>query len=573
MNRIFILTLLLLTVSCPLIAQDVGSISGDVTDPDGEPITEARVLMVAAGQVPLIAETGDGGLFAFEDAAAVEWTIIVSKIGYFNFRDTVAVEADEELELEIELRPVREPIDNGSISGGVTDPDGEPLTEARIIMVAAGQVPLSAETGDDGLFAFEEAAAVEWTIIVSKSGYFNFRDTVAVEADEELELEIELRPVREPVDYGSISGDVTDPEGEPLSEARITMVAVGQVPLRAETGDDGLFAFEEAAAVEWTVIVSKIGYFNFRDTVAVEADEEMELEIELRPIREEVETGSISGIVFNTDGEPIALARILMVAVGQVPLRAETGDDGMFAFEEAAAVEWDLIVSARGFFNFRDDIVVEADQEVELEIQLEFIGGDDGEGGDGGPDGVMREVLHYSPYQNVLSIPLDTPQEFEIFPFDPEEARLSYLWKFDGNYVDDFTWLLIVFGEIRKYQVTVYIFDETLADSITWEIIVGPTSVPRKSNDGLPSVPVLYSAAPNPFNSTTSISYLLPIASNISLDLYNLSGQLVNSMYKGYKQAGVYSVTISADNLPSGLYFISLKASDKVLTRKIMLIR
>jgi len=185
----------------------------------------------------------------------------------------------------------------------------------------------------------------------------------------------------------------------------------------------------------------------------------------------------------------------------------------------------------------------------------------------------MGEVIHYLPYQNVLSIPMGTQQEFEIFTLDPEDARLSYLWKIDGNYVEDFSWMFFEFKEIRNYQVTAYIFDETLVDSISWDIIVSPTSVPREIKNNLTLAPVLYSPAPNPFNSKTSFSYKLPLANDISLDLYYITGQYVNSIYQGYKQAGVYSATLSADNLPSGLYFIQLVVSNHISTQKIMLIR
>ena len=487
MNRIFILVFVLLSVSVPLIAQNVGSVSGVVTTEGGEAIAEARVMMTSRGQVPVRGETDENGGFNFDEVVAGDWALIVSAIGYFNFQDDIVVEADQAVELEIQLESI---------------------------------------WGDD-------------------------------EEDE----------------TGSVSGFVNTEEGEAIAEARVMMTSRGQVPVRGESDENGGFNFDEVVVGEWELIVSARGFFNFRDDIVIEADQAVELAIQLESIwgdDDEDETGSVSGVVSNEEGEAIPEARVMMTSRGQVPVRGETDENGGFSFDEVVAGEWDLIVSARGFFNFRDDVVVEVDQAVELEIQLESIWGEDGEGG---PDDIMGNVLHYLPYQSVLSIPVDTPQEFEIFPFDPEETWLTYLWKFDGNYIDDFSWTMINFKETGKYQVTVYISDATETDSLTWEINVVPTSVPGNNDGLLPSVPVLYSAAPNPFNSTTSISYVLTNASNISLDLFNLSGQLVNSMDKGYKQAGVYSAPLTADNLPSGLYFIRLMVSGQVLTQKVTLIR
>jgi hypothetical protein len=78
---------------------------------------------------------------------------------------------------------------------------------------------------------------------------------------------------------------------------------------------------------------------------------------------------------------------------------------------------------------------------------------------------------------------------------------------------------------------------------------------------------------PNPFNSSTSLSYSLPFTSDVTLNLYNLSGQMVETLYRGRRQSGLHSAIISADNLPSGLYIVSLGVSGQILTRKILLVK
>ena len=78
---------------------------------------------------------------------------------------------------------------------------------------------------------------------------------------------------------------------------------------------------------------------------------------------------------------------------------------------------------------------------------------------------------------------------------------------------------------------------------------------------------------PNPFNATTTISYALPIASNISLELYNLLGQRVQTLFEGQKQTGHHSKNLIANDLPSGLYFVRLSTERQSSTQKVMLIR
>jgi len=81
------------------------------------------------------------------------------------------------------------------------------------------------------------------------------------------------------------------------------------------------------------------------------------------------------------------------------------------------------------------------------------------------------------------------------------------------------------------------------------------------------------SAYPNPFNSTTRITYSLPEAAIVNLTLFDISGREVASIVNGYRKAGVYEANISAENLSSGLYFIKLDDSKQIVTRKLMLIK
>ncbi len=81
------------------------------------------------------------------------------------------------------------------------------------------------------------------------------------------------------------------------------------------------------------------------------------------------------------------------------------------------------------------------------------------------------------------------------------------------------------------------------------------------------------SVYPNPFNSTTRITYGLPVSAPVSLKMYDLSGREVMKLAEGNKQAGIHQAILNAPDMPSGLYFVKLKASNHVFTQKVMLIR
>ncbi len=65
---------------------------------------------------------------------------------------------------------------------------------------------------------------------------------------------------------------------------------------------------------------------------------------------------------------------------------------------------------------------------------------------------------------------------------------------------------------------------------------------------------------PNPFNPSTTIEYSLAEPAQIRLSVYNTQGQLVDVIQSGIEQAGQYRVEWAPEDLPSGIYFIELKA-------------
>jgi glucuronoarabinoxylan endo-1,4-beta-xylanase len=78
---------------------------------------------------------------------------------------------------------------------------------------------------------------------------------------------------------------------------------------------------------------------------------------------------------------------------------------------------------------------------------------------------------------------------------------------------------------------------------------------------------------PNPFNPTTTIVYQLPVASDVSLKVYDVLGREVATLFCGRQNAGRYQVQFNAERLSSGLYFYQLQAGSFTQTRKMMLIK
>ena len=78
---------------------------------------------------------------------------------------------------------------------------------------------------------------------------------------------------------------------------------------------------------------------------------------------------------------------------------------------------------------------------------------------------------------------------------------------------------------------------------------------------------------PNPFNPTTIISYRLPVSSYVRLELFNVQGQLVETIESGRQEAGIHKIEWTASHLASGIYFYRLKAGNFTDLKKMILLK
>jgi choice-of-anchor A domain-containing protein/uncharacterized repeat protein (TIGR01451 family) len=78
---------------------------------------------------------------------------------------------------------------------------------------------------------------------------------------------------------------------------------------------------------------------------------------------------------------------------------------------------------------------------------------------------------------------------------------------------------------------------------------------------------------PNPFNPSTTINFSLPANGRVSLKIYNSLGQEVRTLVNEERQAGNYSISFSANNLPSGIYFYTLRTGNFTMTKKMLFLK
>jgi len=89
-------------------------------------------------------------------------------------------------------------------------------------------------------------------------------------------------------------------------------------------------------------------------------------------------------------------------------------------------------------------------------------------------------------------------------------------------------------------------------------------------------IPVEFSvsnAYPNPFNPVTALNINLPEDNLVKVNVYNVTGQLIDAVFSNNLTAGSHSITWDAGNLTSGVYLIRTEAGKNISTQKVMLLK
>ncbi|MBU1651059.1 T9SS type A sorting domain-containing protein, partial [bacterium] len=102
---------------------------------------------------------------------------------------------------------------------------------------------------------------------------------------------------------------------------------------------------------------------------------------------------------------------------------------------------------------------------------------------------------------------------------------------------------------------------------------------------------ILHGNFPNPFNPTTTLTFTLPVASSVTLEVFDISGSRVGvglaPTRVGFRQGvpsggesdlqwyppGIHAITFDGGDLPSGIYFARLLTEDFQQTQKLVLLK
>ena len=83
----------------------------------------------------------------------------------------------------------------------------------------------------------------------------------------------------------------------------------------------------------------------------------------------------------------------------------------------------------------------------------------------------------------------------------------------------------------------------------------------------------LMEAHPNPFNPVTTISYQVPFESKVLLEVYDINGRNIITLYDGAAGEGSHYTAWDASEYSSGIYFVKMTADGCNYSQKLMLVK
>jgi len=137
---------------------------------------------------------------------------------------------------------------------------------------------------------------------------------------------------------------------------------------------------------------------------------------------------------------------------------------------------------------------------------------------------------------------------------------------FDGMYCDNEQTMGPHYAQCADDKIVGIFF-------IGHDVIKGLISQGISVEDAAPAAFTVAQNSPNPFNPTTTINFTLASAGDVSVDVFNVAGQKVDTMVDGFMAAGSHSVVWDASSVSAGVYFYTVKSGAHSQTMKMTLIK
>ncbi len=209
----------------------------------------------------------------------------------------------------------------------------------------------------------------------------------------------------------------------------------------------------------------------------------------------------------------------------------------------------------------------------------------------GSPYGPQLVSYNYSVTQRYYSLkgyfkffPTVATQSFSVQAYvNYQDRAIGHGWFYCDTTVNNYTEFDCQIDYDTPYlpdsiRIYIDIYDEAPTTSTGIAFVddlrlSGPVDVKETTNSQTPASYKLFQNYPNPFNPSTKIKYSIPQESSVTITVFDVLGNNIETLVNENKPVGKYEVVFDASNLPSGVYYCRIKAGEFVETKKMILLR
>jgi hypothetical protein len=350
-------------VEPPQVAEGAGEIGGIVADYVGMPIPDLEIYLNSTGNV--VSSTDDSGEFLASGVASGDHNLAIGiegiEVASFD------ISYDEALPLNVALSPggartVSEYADFGALWGIVTDLEGAPVEDVKVLVFNSDGFFLFTLTGPEGGYEFARIPVGEYRLLGFKRGYRTYVGEVAIHAGETTRHDFVMRGY----EIGRVIGTVYDEEGNTLPRTHVFLLYREREDddrnppaFHTMTGAEGHYAFNDVPAGGADMLAYKPGYQPADAEVVVPPLGFIVQDFVLHgyppPPPPPPDYAILTGHVHSGEDHPIGGALVELIH-GDDYFATESNDDGFYRFEELPVGEYIFEVSAEGYESIRGEL-------------------------------------------------------------------------------------------------------------------------------------------------------------------------------------------------------------------------
>jgi hypothetical protein len=136
----------------------------------------------------------------------------------------------------------------------------------------------------------------------------------------------------------------------------------------------------------------------------------------------------------------------------------------------------------------------------------------------------------------------------------------------------------LFYSQTSRYsnQPAAYALFDSILDpdpNYTWQIDFAISCVATGINENVANELKVNQNIPNPFTDATVISYELAENVAVSLDIYDITGQKIQTIEQGRQSTGAHAIQLNSANLQAGMYFYTLTAGTNRITKRMIVVK